>query len=290
MARESKPFRDRNPVIIGAVSLAVIAALVFLAFNAQSLPLIGGGTVYKAQFSEAAGLAARRPGAGRRREGRQGGEPRAGARRGHASSSGSRTPSSATAPRRPSRSRRCWARSTSRWCRAAAPARPRRADPRQTHGVPLRRGRGLRRPVDDGRARSTPPSWPTRSRCSRRPSPTPRTRCAPRCRGWPGSPTRSPPATPSWASCCRPRRQVNQVLADRNGEFTQLIVDSNTLLTEVQRRRELIDSILTSTQELSRRSCPGWSPTTARPDAGAAAAVAASPTSCPATGRPWRRR
>ena len=30
--------------------------LVFLAFNAQSLPLIGGGTVYQAQFSEAAGL------------------------------------------------------------------------------------------------------------------------------------------------------------------------------------------------------------------------------------------
>src|SRR3954470_21838879 len=56
MARESKPFRDRNPVTLGAVSLAVIALLVFLAFNAQSLPLIGGGTVYRAQFSEAAGL------------------------------------------------------------------------------------------------------------------------------------------------------------------------------------------------------------------------------------------
>ena len=46
-------------------------------------------------------------------------------------------------------------------------------------------------------------------------------------------------------------RQVTQVLADRNGEFTQLIVDSNTLLTEVQERRALIDSILTSTQELA---------------------------------------
>ena len=54
MARESKPFRDRNPVIIGAISLSVIALLVFLAFNAQSLPFIGGGTVYQAQFSEAA--------------------------------------------------------------------------------------------------------------------------------------------------------------------------------------------------------------------------------------------
>jgi phospholipid/cholesterol/gamma-HCH transport system substrate-binding protein len=43
------------------------------------------------------------------------------------------------------------------------------------------------------------------------------------------------------------------VLADRNGEFTQLILDSNTLLTEVQERRELIDSILDSTQELARQ-------------------------------------
>jgi len=56
MAREARPFRDRNPVTIGGISLAVIATLVFLAFNAQSLPLIGGGTVYRAQFSEAAGL------------------------------------------------------------------------------------------------------------------------------------------------------------------------------------------------------------------------------------------
>src|SRR3954466_8881613 len=56
MARESKPFRDRNPVLIGAISLAVIITLVFLAFNAQSLPLIGGGTVYRAQFAEGAGL------------------------------------------------------------------------------------------------------------------------------------------------------------------------------------------------------------------------------------------
>ena len=43
------------------------------------------------------------------------------------------------------------------------------------------------------------------------------------------------------------------MLADRNGEFTQLILDSNALLTEVQERRELIDSILTNTQELARQ-------------------------------------
>ena len=52
------PFRERNPVIIGAVSLAVLLALLAAAFNAQNLPLIGGGDTYKASFSEAGGLKA----------------------------------------------------------------------------------------------------------------------------------------------------------------------------------------------------------------------------------------
>jgi phospholipid/cholesterol/gamma-HCH transport system substrate-binding protein len=52
----SKPFRERNPVIIGAVSLAVIAAMILAAFRAQDLPLIGGGDVYYASFTEAGGL------------------------------------------------------------------------------------------------------------------------------------------------------------------------------------------------------------------------------------------
>jgi len=52
----SVPFRSRNPVIIGAVSLAVIAALILAAFRAQDLPLIGGGDTYYAAFSEAGGL------------------------------------------------------------------------------------------------------------------------------------------------------------------------------------------------------------------------------------------
>ena len=52
------PFRERNPVIIGAVSLAVLVALLAAAFNAQNLPLIGGGDSYKASFSEAGGLKA----------------------------------------------------------------------------------------------------------------------------------------------------------------------------------------------------------------------------------------
>src|SRR5688572_31068278 len=54
----STPFRQRNPVTIGAISLAVIAALILAAFRAQDLPLIGGGDTYYASFSEAGGLKA----------------------------------------------------------------------------------------------------------------------------------------------------------------------------------------------------------------------------------------
>jgi phospholipid/cholesterol/gamma-HCH transport system substrate-binding protein len=54
----STPFRERNPVIVGAVSLAVLAALVLSAFRADNLPLIGGGDTYYAAFSEAGGLKA----------------------------------------------------------------------------------------------------------------------------------------------------------------------------------------------------------------------------------------
>lgn len=51
-----KPFHERNPVIIGAVSITVLALLLLAAFRAQDLPLIGGGDTYYASFSEAGGL------------------------------------------------------------------------------------------------------------------------------------------------------------------------------------------------------------------------------------------
>jgi phospholipid/cholesterol/gamma-HCH transport system substrate-binding protein len=54
----STPFRERNPVVVGAISLAVVVGLILLAFNAEKLPIIGGGTVYYADFSEAGGLKA----------------------------------------------------------------------------------------------------------------------------------------------------------------------------------------------------------------------------------------
>ena len=52
----SLPFRERNPVTIGAISLAVIALLILAAFKADHLPLIGGGDTYYASFSEAGGI------------------------------------------------------------------------------------------------------------------------------------------------------------------------------------------------------------------------------------------
>ena len=52
----SVPFRERNPVTIGAISLAVIAGLLVVAFKAGDLPVVGGGDTYYASFTEAGGL------------------------------------------------------------------------------------------------------------------------------------------------------------------------------------------------------------------------------------------
>lgn len=54
----STPFRERNPVTIGAISIAVLMLLLLAAFKAGDLPLIGGGDTYHADFSDASGLKA----------------------------------------------------------------------------------------------------------------------------------------------------------------------------------------------------------------------------------------
>lgn len=48
--------RTRHPIAIGIIGLVVIALLVTAAYNVDRLPIIGGGTTYTAEFSEAAGL------------------------------------------------------------------------------------------------------------------------------------------------------------------------------------------------------------------------------------------
>jgi len=53
-----KPFRERNPVLIGAASLIALTLLLIAAFRAQDLPIIGGGDTYHAMFTESGGLKA----------------------------------------------------------------------------------------------------------------------------------------------------------------------------------------------------------------------------------------
>lgn len=50
------PFRERNPVPIGAIGIGLIALVLVGAFNAQNLPLIGSGDTYHAAFTEAGGI------------------------------------------------------------------------------------------------------------------------------------------------------------------------------------------------------------------------------------------
>lgn len=49
------PFRERNPVVIGAIGLGVIGVMLLLAFNIDRLPLLAGSS-HSAALSEAGGL------------------------------------------------------------------------------------------------------------------------------------------------------------------------------------------------------------------------------------------
>ncbi|MFD8498888.1 MCE family protein [Amycolatopsis sp. NPDC059657] len=51
-----KSFKERNPLVIGVVGSTVIAGLLAVTFNYENLPIVGGGTTYQAEFTEAAGL------------------------------------------------------------------------------------------------------------------------------------------------------------------------------------------------------------------------------------------
>lgn len=51
-----KPFRERNPVVIGVIGIAVIALLMLGAFRADQLPIIGSGDTYHADFAEIGSL------------------------------------------------------------------------------------------------------------------------------------------------------------------------------------------------------------------------------------------
>ena len=51
-----RSFRSRNPIPIGITGLVVLGLALTVAMFSDDLPIIGGGTSYSAEFSEAAGL------------------------------------------------------------------------------------------------------------------------------------------------------------------------------------------------------------------------------------------
>ncbi|UOZ10796.1 MCE family protein [Amycolatopsis sp. WQ 127309] len=53
-----KSFKERNPLVLGVLGSVALAALLTVTFNYDNLPIVGGGTTYEAEFSEAAGLQA----------------------------------------------------------------------------------------------------------------------------------------------------------------------------------------------------------------------------------------
>ena len=205
----SVPFRERNPVIIGAVSLAVIAAFILAAFKAEDLPLIGGGDTYYAAFSEAGGLkpndevrvAGVRVGKVQTRRARR--RPRAGHLQGR---QGRRLRHARPAPR--SRSRRCSARCTSASSRRAAASSQEGSEiPVQPHHLAVRRRGGVHRPGQPLRAHRHRPAGEVAEHPRRPDQEHPRgvpgrARAAcPTCR------RTSRPATSSSTRCCAtPRR------------------------------------------------------------------------------------
>lgn len=51
-----KPFREMNPVLIGTIGIALLAGGLAVSFQTDKLPFVGYRDIYKADFTEAAGL------------------------------------------------------------------------------------------------------------------------------------------------------------------------------------------------------------------------------------------
>jgi virulence factor Mce-like protein len=250
MARESKPFRDRNPVIIGAVSLSVIVVLVFLAFNAQSLPLIGGGTVYKAAFSEAAGL---KPDDPVRVAGVKVGKVDSLSLEHGAVTVAFRVKGAFVGDQ--SEAAIKIGTVLGQKYVALVPRGEKALDPNTM--IPKDRTASpydvveafsdLSSTVDTINTKQLASSFEVLSQTFADTPADVRSSLQGLARLSDTIASRDA----QLGTLLSATRKVTQVLADRNGEFTQLILDSNTLLTEVERRRALIDSILKSTQDLS---------------------------------------
>ena len=250
MARESKPFRDRNPAIIGAVSLTLIALLVFLAFNAQSLPLIGGGTSYKAQFTEAAGL---KPDDPVRVAGVKVGKVESLSLEHGAVTVQFRVKDAFVGDQSEAAIKIgtvLGAKYVALVPRGETPLNPDTMIPKSRTASPydvVQAFADLSTTVEQLDTTQLASSFEVLSQTFKDTPESVRTSLAGLSRLSDTISSRDAQLNTLLSAT----RKVTQVLADRNGEFTKLILDSNTLLTEVQNRRALIDSILKSTQQLS---------------------------------------
>lgn len=250
MARRSKPFRDRNPVTIGGVSLAVIAVLVLLAFNAQSLPFIGGGTVYRAYFTEAAGL---KPDDPVRIAGVKVGTVQDLSLEHGAVLVRFRVKDAFVGDRSEAAIKIetvLGAKYLALVPEGQAALDPDTPIPAERTASPydvVQAFSDLSRTVDQIDTTQLAGSFEVLAQTF---SDTPD-----EVRSSLSGLARLSDTIASRDQQLRrllvATQQVTQVLADRNGAFTQLIVDSNTLLQEVQARRQLIDAILTNTQWLA---------------------------------------
>ena len=251
----STPFRERNPVIIGAVSLAVIAALHLAAFRADDLPLIGGGDTYYAAFSEAGGLKAndevRVAGVrvGKVDEVELDGDHVKVELPGRAATS-----SSARRPAPRSRSRRC----SGAMYLALEPAGSGQLE--EGAEIPVERTTspydvveafaGLAEHLRSG---STPPSSPQSldtladldPQHARR-VPGRAARVSRRC------PRTSRRATSSSTPCSRTCSKVSGVLGDRDEDIIALMKDGDVLFRALVARREAIHNLLVSTSQAVR--------------------------------------
>ena len=250
MARQSKPFRDRNPVTIGAIGLAVIAVLVFLAFNAESLPIIGGGTVYQAYFSEAAGL---QPDDPVRVSGVKVGQVDS-LELEHGAVLVKFRVKDAFVGNQSEAAIKIETLLGAKYL-ALVPIGTSPLDPDTT--IPLKRTASpydvveafsdLSTTIDQIDTTQLASSFETLSQTFADTPDDVRTSLQGLARLSQTISSRDA----QLQQLLTATKSVTQVLADRSGEFTKLILDSNTLLTEVQRRKALIDSVLQSTQQLS---------------------------------------
>ena len=252
MARESKPFRERNPVTIGSISLAVIAILVFLAFNAQSLPIIGGGTVYQAYFSEAAGL---KPDDPVRVSGVKVGKVDS-LSLAHGAVLVTFRVKDAFLGNRSEAAIKIETVLGAKYLQLV-PIGTSELNPDSP--IPLARTASpydvvqafsdLSTTVDQINTTQLADSFEVLSQTFANTPADVRTSL----QGLARLSTTISSRDAQLQQLLTATRSVTQVLADRNGEFTKLIIDSNTLLQEVQARRQLIDQILTNTQRLSQQ-------------------------------------